>query len=736
MDQTRTPSTHSRPRLRPDRPRRGVGARAGVGVGVAVLALTAGLASAGGAGENLLLIIDPSDAASMYLGNYYRHARNLPESNVLYLSPGASNYASFVSNNLAAVSGHLSRRGTLSVVDYVFVAPSPVFFVEAPGLVSDGCFAVNRFGLTGAYASAFVSSQILAGTSSTLTNQYSSTNVAAVRAFDSEIAWLGGLPSEQATARRYYLAGMIGKTGQNGNTPGEIVAMIDRSVAADGTRPAGTYYFMDNTSDAARNVRASSYNAIITSINNLNIPGVTGLRLSGLLPGNRDDCLGVMSGFAGANVQGTPFTLVPGAFADHLTSWACAFDIDSQTKASEWIRKGASGTAGAIEEPCNYPGKFPGARLHAFYAQGMTLGESWFRSAGYFPFQHLFVGDPLTRPFAYIPVVSVPDAPGGPVSGSITLTPSATTARPNGRMLRFDLLIDGRPAGTAEPGQTFTLDTNTLTDGWHEARVVAVDRTLVETTGAWVGSIVVENGGRSVGIAPDRTSGDLGTVFGFGVSPAGGAVREVRLVSGGRVVAAAASPGTLVITGQSVGAGPVTVRAEAVFDDGAVVSSPPVSLSIAFDPGSRVAGAPTAFSFTRPVVEGGEFTVELPASWSGDPSLMTFEVVSPPTKATLAPGARGYRVATPIGTPKGVDTFTFRAVSPDGSSNTATVTLVFPCPADFNGDGFLDFFDLDAYIACFEGDACPGGRDADFNADGFVDFFDLDAYIEEFEAGC
>ncbi|QOI99019.1 MAG: hypothetical protein HRU70_00325 [Phycisphaeraceae bacterium] len=58
------------------------------------------------------------------------------------------------------------------------------------------------------------------------------------------------------------------------------------------------------------------------------------------------------------------------------------------------------------------------------------------------------------------------------------------------------------------------------------------------------------------------------------------------------------------------------------------------------------------------------------------------------------------------------------------------------CTADFNGDEFLDFFDLDAFVACFEGVECPPGKDADYNADGFVDFFDLDAFIADFEAGC
>jgi hypothetical protein len=60
-------------------------------------------------------------------------------------------------------------------------------------------------------------------------------------------------------------------------------------------------------------------------------------------------------------------------------------------------------------------------------------------------------------------------------------------------------------------------------------------------------------------------------------------------------------------------------------------------------------------------------------------------------------------------------------------------TLVNACPPDFNGDGFLDFFDYDAFVTSFETGTGPS---ADFNGDGFVDFFDYDAYVAAFEAGC
>jgi RHS repeat-associated protein len=48
--------------------------------------------------------------------------------------------------------------------------------------------------------------------------------------------------------------------------------------------------------------------------------------------------------------------------------------------------------------------------------------------------------------------------------------------------------------------------------------------------------------------------------------------------------------------------------------------------------------------------------------------------------------------------------------------------------ADFNRDGFTDFFDDLAYDDCFDGSGCPSGQTADMNLDGFVDSFDYDEW--------
>ncbi len=58
------------------------------------------------------------------------------------------------------------------------------------------------------------------------------------------------------------------------------------------------------------------------------------------------------------------------------------------------------------------------------------------------------------------------------------------------------------------------------------------------------------------------------------------------------------------------------------------------------------------------------------------------------------------------------------------------------CPADFNNDTSVDFFDYDDFVVCFEGGVCPPCATADFNNDTAVDFFDYDDFVVAFETPC
>ncbi|MDX2147020.1 MAG: GC-type dockerin domain-anchored protein [Planctomycetota bacterium] len=55
-----------------------------------------------------------------------------------------------------------------------------------------------------------------------------------------------------------------------------------------------------------------------------------------------------------------------------------------------------------------------------------------------------------------------------------------------------------------------------------------------------------------------------------------------------------------------------------------------------------------------------------------------------------------------------------------------------PCPADFNADGSVDFFDYLDFVAALDAEL----PEADFNNDGTIDFFDYLDFASAFGAGC
>jgi hypothetical protein len=653
---------------------------------------------AGGTPENVLLIIDPADTNSLYVGNYYKAARAIPDANVLYMSPGAANFATFADYRLDAVFGTLANVGTMDHIDYVVVTPGAPFYVSAPSLVSDSCSPVTRFAISAAYTMAFIADEVLTGTlASTESNRYFSTSNTPY-AFDSSVAWLGGVPSGSNYARRYFIGALLGYSGDRGNTVAETIAMIDRSVAADGTRPSGTFYFMNNAGDPARNVRAPQYDAVVSAIVAL---GGQAQKLDGVLPVGHYDGLGIMTGAASPAIDTADFMILPGAFCDHMTSYAARFDTSSQTKVSRWIVKGASGSWGTVEEPCNYTGKFPHARLHLYYFQGASLGEAAFRSVQYVPFQGLLYGDPLTRPFAYLPQVAVPDAPTGPVAGTITLTPTASTSHPTAQIAQFDLLVDGVLQATIVPGHAFVVDTTSLADGWHDLRVLAYDNTSVKSVGRWLGELVVDNDGHAVAADVTPVSGDWATPFVFNVSATGDEVTEVRIVQNGRVVAAAAGPSaTLTVFGLTLGAGPVQAHAEALFLHGGIVHSAPLEVDVAFETGTPSGQAPVAFGYTKRVLPDQPFVAELPATCDDSTVTLTYEIVTGPQQAVIPTGQSGpFRLVRPSAGAKGLDSFTFRVTSTLGNTNPVVVTLDYGVlRGDLNCDGSVDFGDINPFV--------------------------------------
>jgi uncharacterized protein (TIGR03790 family) len=95
---------------------------------------------------------------------------------------------------------------------------------------------------------------------------------------------------------------------------------------------------------------------------------------------------------------------LPGALADHLTSWGGRLTQPrGQMSALDWIASGATASHGAASEPCNHLQKFPHPMLLlAHYAQGSSAIEAYWRSVAW-PQQSVFIGEPLAAPFARQP---------------------------------------------------------------------------------------------------------------------------------------------------------------------------------------------------------------------------------------------------------------------------------------------------------------------------------------------
>ncbi len=178
-------------------------------------------------------------------------------------------------------------------------------------------------------------------------------------------------------------------------------ALFDRGVASDGTHPSATGYLV-RTTDVARSVRYPQMESLIAywqDWDGLTFQYVDNADGSGSdLIENATDVMFYFTGLA--VVDGIESnTYVPGAIADHLTSFGGEVPTSSQMSALRWLQVGATGSYGTVVEPCNYPAKFPHVGIAtANYFRGQTLIEAYWKSVSW-PGEGLFVGEPLARPW-------------------------------------------------------------------------------------------------------------------------------------------------------------------------------------------------------------------------------------------------------------------------------------------------------------------------------------------------
>ena len=174
----------------------------------------------------------------------------------------------------------------------------------------------------------------------------------------------------------------------------EAKAVVDRGTASGFSVPVASAYYL-TTSEGARNSRAGFFPPPgVVHQRKLTIKNLKADSLEGA-----QDIMVYQTGMAKVAKLDT-LRFLPGALADHLTSFGGDLQGAAQMSSQRWLEAGATASYGTVSEPCNYWQKFPNSTvLLRRYLSGMTALEAYWGSVAW-PAQGLFIGDPLAAPYA------------------------------------------------------------------------------------------------------------------------------------------------------------------------------------------------------------------------------------------------------------------------------------------------------------------------------------------------
>jgi hypothetical protein len=131
------------------------------------------------------------------------------------------------------------------------------------------------------------------------------------------------------------------------------------------------------------------------------------------------------------------------------------------------------------------------------------------------------------------------------------------------------------------------------------------------------------------------------------------------------------------------------------------------------------------------------FLVELPATFDDPNAPLTYELLSTPAQATVVSGTGPYRLMRPQPGAQGADELTFQADSAGGSSNAATVTLVYwRCVGDLNDDSRINLSDLAQLLGSYGTTSGAEYEDGDLDGDTDVDLADLAELLGHYGEVC
>lgn len=307
--------------------------------------------------EQLGVIVNDADPDSIAIAAYYKEKRSIPDRNMIHVRfvPGQPNLPK---DEFARIKRMVDKAARASIQAYALTWARP--------------YRVDCMSITSAFAFGFNPAYCASGCMPTKPSPY----------FNSESA----LPYKAYKIRPTMSLAAYSLE--------ETKKLIDRGVASDGKNPDGAAYLV-STSDKNRNVRSMGFDQAQALMRKI-IP--TEIIKADFIENKRD----VMFYFTGLidvpHIRDN--TYLPGAMADHLTSAGGELFGTGQMSILKWIEAGATGSYGAVAEPCNFPQKFPVPVVAmGHYLQGETLIEAYWKSV-LMPGQGIFVGEPLARPFS------------------------------------------------------------------------------------------------------------------------------------------------------------------------------------------------------------------------------------------------------------------------------------------------------------------------------------------------
>ena len=596
---------------------------------------------AGGGPENVFVVVNQRSWSSRTIANYFCALRKIPSSNVMYVDwkerVDRTNVNKFRERLLGPVWERMQKQGLSGQIDYIVYSSD---FPFAINLKPDQSSAEHPTmgsitGLTYLAPLVMAKRPEYRGLN---VNWYmrpwlmlSSDRLVSVpmsRGFRTSFGWASSGNVVADGGQHYVLSTMLAYTSGRGNSVSGAIQYLRSSARADGTFPKGTIYFARNN-DVRSQVRDYAFQPVVDELSHL---GVLAEIVEGIVPQAKQDVQGATTGAPIVAWETAGNWILPGAICDNLTSFGGNLSEDSsQTPLTAPLGIGATGSSGTVAEPRLRLAKFPHPMIHVHYARGCTLAEAFYQSV-YGPFQLLIVGDPLCRPWARIPPVSMDGLkPNQTVKGSIKLTPKSTDVDADG-IGHYQIYIDGKMVALVEPQKSWEFDSRRFMDGYHELRLVAFENSSIQTQGRHIVRFHINNRGQRVegSVTPEKSVGWNERLHVTAHSP--GAAQIVVLQNRQVLAKIQGERGEVEFEASRLGMGPVTLTLAALkFDDkSSYVLSEPVRVQVKPPPPLDPVMTPTArlasgLQLSRANVNKQSIIKTIPSNWPVDVGMQPHE---------------------------------------------------------------------------------------------------------------